>query len=240
MKINIKQKGSATVEAALIFPLIMFIMFGIIYLTIVHYQNNVMIAESIRAMNRAGAYWQYTDMNADGKVILFSNSDIPAPFDKNIESNKIIGINMIKERNAYRTIIDAITGGDISLFGIPLGLKKTNSKEYLEASIAGIKFKQYIEEDDNMSWAKDKNEKEYNKVSMFFGDDLKMNIGREYINPLIRLSKLFLGSNSVMEKVMNNDIVVSSIISNQSEFIRNLDTVYDIGTNLYELIEIKE
>ena len=240
LKLNKKRKGSLTVEAAMIFPLIMFVMFAIIYLTIIHYQNNVMIAESIRAMNRAGAYWQYADMDKEGRVITFSNSDIPAPFDKNIESNKIIGLNMIKKRNAYRTIIDAISGGDISLFGIPVGLKKTNSKEYLEASIAGIKFKQYIEEDDNISWAKDKNEKEYNKLSMFFGDDLKMNIGRAYINPLIRLSKLFFGSNSVMEKVMKKDIVVSGVISNQSEFIRNLDTVYDIGTNLYELIEIKE
>ena len=126
IKLNKKSKGSFVVEATLIFPLIMFIMFGIIYLTIVHYQNNVMIAESIRAMNRAGAYWQYIDMDKYGK---YDSVDFTTPpFDSNMKKEGIINIEMIKNRNAYRTIIDILAEAGSKIFNIPIGAKKAFAK----------------------------------------------------------------------------------------------------------------
>ncbi len=237
LSLKSKRKGSATVEAAMIFPLIMFIMFGIIYLTIIHYQNNVMIAESIRAMNRAGAYWQYVDMNKNGEHISYSGNNVPTAFDSKIGDTELIKLEMIKKRNAYRTIIDILSDEIQFLFDLPLGHKKTNTKQYVDARIAGVKFKQFVEKEESAEWYKGADGEQYSNASMFFGNDLKVDIGRSYINPLIGLSKMFLGSNSVMEKVMKKSITVSGVISNQAEFVRNLDTVYDIGINPYKLTE---
>ena len=39
---------------------------------------------------------------------------------------------------------------------------------------------------------------------------------------------------------MQKNIKVSSIISNQAEFIRNIDTVYDLGSNIYNLVVSKD
>ena len=235
LKLNKKSKGSLTVEAAMIFPLIMFVMFAIIYLTIIHYQNNVMIAESIRAMNRAGAYWQYADMDKFGKKIDDTTSNTPAPFDSSIPHNGIINIEMIKKRNAYRTIIDLVSEAVSKVTGNAIGGKKANSKQYVDANISGVQFKQYRDS---------KNKDVIGDVSgegfMFFGEDLGVEVGRAYINPLLRLSKLFLGSNSVMENAMKKDIKVSSIISNQAEFIRNIDTIYDLGSNIYNMVVPKK
>ena len=235
IKLSRKRKGSTTVEATLIFPLIMFVMFGIIYLTIVHYQNNVMIAESIRAMNRAGAYWQYADMDKFGKKIDDTLSNTPAPFDTSIPHSGIINVEMIKSRNVYRTIIDIVSEAISKVSGIAIGGKKTNVKHYVDASISGVQFEEY--RDDNV---KDSIGDISGEGFMFFGDDLGVQVGRAYINPLLRMSKLFLGSNSVMEKAMQKNIKVSSIISNQAEFIRNIDTVYDLGSNIYNLVVPKD
>lgn len=236
-----KRKGSATVEAAMIFPLIMFIIFGIIYFTIIHYQNNVMIAESIRAMNRAGAYWQYSDMNHYGQYIKYNDDNIPAPFDSTIPSNGIINKEMIKNRNPYRSIIDLIANTIGQAFGIQ-NQKNLNSEQYVTSRIANIKFKQY--EPDTKVGMKgqyingDKVESGglKNGGFMFFGDDLKINVGRSYINPMINWAKVFMGNNSLIENAMKKNIEVSSVISNQAEFIRNLDTVYDMGVNIYDLV----
>ena len=235
LKLNKKKKGSLTVEAAMIFPLIMFVMFAIIYLTIVHYQNNVMIAESIRAMNRAGAYWQYADMDKFGKKIENTASNTPAPFDSSLPHNGIINIEMIKNRNAYRTIIDVVSEAISKVSGSAIGGKKVNTKQYVDANVSGVQFKQYRDSDN-----KDTISDVLGEGFMFFGDDLGVEVGRAYINPLLRLSKLFLGSNSAMERAMKKDIKVSSIISNQAEFIRNIDTVYDLGSNIYNLVVPKK
>lgn len=232
MKINIKQKGSATVEAALIFPLIMFIMFGIIYLTIVHYQNNVMIAESIRAMNRAGAYYQYIDMDIKGQAI--SDDKTPTAFDDSIPQDGIINIEMIKYRHVYRTLIDVLSEGVSKIFKFPFGTKKKQAHTYVNARVSNVAFKQY------------QNDKKADKIGditgqgfMFFGPDLKVDISRSYINPLKNISKVFLGSNNVTDRATEKKITVSSVISNQAEFIRNIDTVYNIGSSIYELIKPK-
>ena len=254
IKLSRKRKGSTTVEATLIFPLIMFVMFGIIYLTIIHYQNNVMIAESIRAMNRAGAYWQYIDMGMTEKknllgdierkvdYINYDDNHIPYPFDSSVPMNGIINIEMIKKRNPYRSIIDLIANVLSEPFGIP-NRKKSNAEQYVNSRIANVKYKSNEESTKVGKVGKyiDENGKEIdggikNGGYMFFGDDLKINVGRSYINPLANLSKRFFKGNDVIDKAMRKDIVVSGVISNQAEFIRNLDTIYDMGVNIYNLV----
>lgn len=233
IKLNKKSKGSATLEATMIFPLIMFILFGIMYLTIIHYQNNVMIAESIRAMNRAGAYWQYIDMDMKGNPIdVVSKNVIPAPFDSKIATEHpdgIINIDMIKNRDPYRTIIDVLSEAKSKLFNKPIGLKKVSAKNYVDSRIANIKFTKFKNKEDDISNLK-------GTGYMFVGDDLEIEVGRSYINPLLGLSRAFLGENNVFEKSMKRDIKIKSVISNQTEFIRNIDTVYDIGKNIIDLI----
>lgn len=223
----------------MIFPLIMFVMFAIIYLTIIHYQNNVMIAESIRAMNRAGAYWQYSDMwvdvaNKDIKYVYYDNEHIPIPFDKSIPSDLIINSEMIKNRNPYRTIVDVASEGLSRLFDFEIisSKKKKNAGSYVNARIANVKFKQYEPEDVKFTNV----EEVYGGGFMFFGEDLNINVGRAYINPMQNLANAFLGANSnLSNNYVEKNIKVSSIISNQAEFIRNIDTVYDIGLSLYKV-----
>lgn len=230
LKLTKKAKGSFAVEATLIFPLIMFIMFALIYLTIIHYQNSVMIAESIRAMNRAGAYWQYIDMDKEGK---HSDSDfVSPPFDANMQKDGIINLKMITERNPYRTIIDVLAEAGSKIFGIPIGGKKNSAKKYVDSRIANVQFKQY-------SSSTSVGDVEGTGF-MFFGEDLKINVGRAYINPLQGLSRMFFGNNNIIEQSMKKDVVVRGVISNQAEFIRNIDTVYDMGVNIYNLVEPKE
>lgn len=235
IKLNKKSKGSATVEATMIFPLIMFILFGIIYLTIIHYQNNVMIAEFIRAMNRAGAYYQYIDMDGFGNYIDSNNNKTPLPFDNDIPKDGIIDIDMIKNRNVYRSVIEIFTektniGKSIAellsnLFNVPLVSKKDNAKKYVNSRVSGVKFKQFVDKEIEANKVEDKS-------FMFLAGILSVNVGKQYINPLQGLSKTFFGENNVMENLKDKNIQVDSIISNQVEFIRNLDTVYDIGVNL--------
>lgn len=246
-KLNKKEKGSATVEAAMIFPLIMFVMFGIIYLTIVHYQNNVMIAESIRAMNRAGAYWQYIDMAMvqDGEkkkidYVDYDGTNVVFPFDDRVPAEGIINFRTIAKRNAYRTIIDVISEGVSKISDkIQLTKKKSNATKYVKSRIANVKFKQYYNDNNN-------NENEIGNVEgrgfMFVGDDLSIKVGRAYINPIQNLAKVFFNSkdnnNFFLTKDMidKKNLLVKSVISNQAEFIRNLDSIYDLGKTVYNIV----
>lgn len=241
-KLNIKskRKGSATVEAAMIFPLIMFIIFGIIYLTIVHYQNNVMIAESIRAVNRAGSYYQYLDMDVYGKPIKSDSNSVPAAFDNSIPKDGIINADMIKNRNPYRTIVDLLSEGISKIFNVSFGMKKNSATRYLKARIKGIKFKQYRNKN-NVYEGYDEDGDKISDVKgsgfILFGDDLYAELDRTYINPLQGLSKSFFGDDSIMDSIKHRNIIPSGVISNQAEFVRNLDTIYDIGINAYNLIK---
>ena len=236
INLNKKVRGSATVEAALIFPLIMFIMFGIIYLTIIHYQNNVMIAESIRAMNRAGAYWQYIDMDEKGKFISKNdNNKIPTPFNDTIPADGIINIEMIKNRNEYRTIIDVVADTIASLLNLEKGMKYYNTKEYVLSRLSGVKFKQYNKDKDgNRLEAEIEGDVEGGGF-ILFGKDLSVNIGKSYINPMQNLAKSF-GITILENKKWKKNIKINSVISNQTEFIRNIDTIYNLGHDLVGFI----
>lgn len=251
LKLTKKAKGSFAVEATLIFPLIMFIMFALIYLTIIHYQNNVMIAESIRAMNRAGAYWQYIDMgmvdekNMFGKTektidyIDYTDKTIPFPFDDRVPAAGIINFRTIAKRNAYRSLVDVVSEAisKISKDKIQLTKKKANASKYVESRVANVKFKQYEPNDEN--------DEVFTNIGavtgsgfMFFGDDLKVDVGRSYINPMQNLAITFFSQNSFMsQKNVNRDIKVSSVISNQAEFVRNIDSIYDLTLDAYNLVK---
>ena len=179
IKLKKKRKGSATVEAALIFPLIMLIMFGIIYLTMIHYQNDVMITESLRAMNRAGAYWQYIDMDKKGKINDYNENNIPTAFDSTITKDGIINIEMIKKRNAYRTVIDLASEVLSKILDEPIGKKKNNAKKHVEVRMGNVQFKKYTTDEDTIIGEKGVQGGGF----MFFGDDLSVNVSKSYQNP---------------------------------------------------------
>lgn len=234
IKFNKKIKGSSTVEAAMIFPLIMFVLMAIIYLTIVHYQNNVMIVESIRAMNRAGAYWQYIDMDKTGEIIEYNEQNIPTAFDNSIPKDGLINIEMIRKRNAYRTVMDVVSEVISKILNKTIGKKKGNAKKYVTSRLANVKFKQYTTDADT------KIGEIKGEGFMIFGNDLSIEIEKAYtINPLLGLSRTFLGQNNVMENLMKKNIIVSSVISNQAEFVRNFDTIYDLTSDTYNYVKSK-
>lgn len=54
---NTKMKGSMTVELALIFPLILIIILGVLRLCIMQYQNMMVATSAMQAAARGAAYW---------------------------------------------------------------------------------------------------------------------------------------------------------------------------------------
>lgn len=239
IKLKNKIKGSLSVEATLLLPAILFIFFCIIYISIVHYQNNVLIAESIRAMNRSGAYYQYIDVNGYGKTL--KDGETPLPFDSAVDAKGVINKDMINNRQVYRTVIDVISSilpAEGSFLGIRLGLKNKSMRQYVDTRISNIKFKAHI---GNETKAEDPKATEIeSKPFMFLIQDLKVKVGRAYKNPLSRMAQGFLGSDSssfLKNKQVDKDIVVSSVVTNQSEYIRNFDTIYGLGANIYSFFK---
>ena len=54
-------RGSVTVEAVFVIPIMIFSIFAIIYLSVLLYQNTVTMAEATRSANRIASYWSYID-----------------------------------------------------------------------------------------------------------------------------------------------------------------------------------
>lgn len=218
-----KIRGSATVEAALIFPLLMFFFVAFIYLTMIHYQNNVLTTETIRAMNRAGAFWTYanTEYENGGEIT------IPSPFDTTSSVDKLITVDMIKNRSAYRSI-DWLYAFFAILRNKKVISRNDNATTYVESRIANIKFKNKIKST--------LVEKVTGGKSFFaFGNEIKIDVSRSYINPLINsINKLFNLSYSD-----NKLIIVSAQISNQAEFNRNVDLIFDVAYTLSDFIKGK-
>ncbi len=53
------KKGMFTVELALIFPVILFSIMGVLWMSMVHYQNVLAGTVAMRTCSRAAAYWNY-------------------------------------------------------------------------------------------------------------------------------------------------------------------------------------
>lgn len=217
--LKFKVKGSATVEAALIFPLLMFFFVAFVYLTMIHYQNTVLTTESIRAMNRAGAFWMYADTvyGAD------EEKTIPAAFDTSSSLDELITKDMIKNRSAYRNI-DFLRVFFALLGGKKVISKNDNATSYAESRIANIKFKNNIESTD------------VDRVKgggYVLWNNIELDVSRSYINPLINSIEKFFGISYAKRK----SIVVPARISNQAMFNRDVDLVFDLYYTLSGFIK---
>lgn len=213
LKNKYKHSGMLTVEATFIFPLIFFILFGIIYLSIILYQNAVMTAESLRALNRAGAYYQYLE-----------GENNPKAFDYTIDAKDLITVEDLKERSRYRSLFDFLPEIVCDIFGTTKTKRVEQAKIFVKSRQSNLGF-------DILSEQKENNGASVEEVKrddhLFFGDAIRADITKNFINPLSK--SVDNGLNLDMDKFAENKVIVSSVINKNSEFVRDIDAIYELA-----------
>lgn len=196
------QKGMFTVEAVFIIPLMFFCILGIIYLSILLYQNTVAVAEGARAVNRAAAYWSYIDQ------------ENPPALTSSAEAAALITKEMYLNRSPYRFIAESfMTRGS---------RRMQNSEQYAKTRVAGIPFQAYS------SW--NGTDVQVNASYGFLSTALEVTVNKKYINPLGNLlNRIGIGSRQ------EHTATTRAPITSPTEFIRNVDTLYDVGTGLWDM-----
>lgn len=195
-----RQKGMFTVEAVLIVPLMIMCILGIIYLSILLYQNTVAVAEATRAANRAAAYWSYI------------GGDDPPALTDDTPAAELITEESYTDRSPYRFITESITTKSSK--------RLKNSEQYAKTRVSGIAFDAYT--DGNAA------DLTVKTVYSFLSSSLEVTVNKKYINPLGNLlTKLGIGERQ------DYSSTASAPITNPTEFIRNVDTLYDVGTGLW-------
>lgn len=201
-KTDERQKGMFTVEAVLIVPLMIACILGIIYLSILLYQNTVAVAEATRAANRASAYWSYIGV------------DNPPALTDETEASALITEESYTDRSPYRFIAESITTKNSK--------RLQNSEQYAKTRVSGIAFQAYTNGN-----AADLTVK---TTSGFLSSSIEVTVKKQYINPLGNLlAKLGIGQKQ------DYTSTASAPITNPTEFIRNVDTLYDVGTGLWDM-----
>ena len=95
------RKGSLTAEAALVMPVILFVLMLLIRMCIVHYQNAVTSAEAMRVAARMGIHWQ--ELSGDHPLILQ---------DADTAENWITDSNFL-EHNPYQGLVELLNGSSV-------------------------------------------------------------------------------------------------------------------------------
>ena len=200
-----KEKGMFTVEAVFVIPIMLLSIFAIIYLSVVHYQNIVAVAEATRAANRVASYWSY--IGTSNPVAL--NDDIGSAED-------IITRDLYTDRSPYRFIIETGSAIDGSFGG--LSVRRDNGQRYASNRVAGLKFNTYSTGAVN---ARLKTE------VGFLSSYVTVSVSKGYKNPLGSLLET-LG----VEDAAAYENQAKSLITSPSEFIRNVDMIFQIGNFL--------
>lgn len=195
------QKGMFTVEAVLIVPLMLFSMLGIIYMSILLYQNAVAVAEGTRAVNRAAAYWSYIDMENPPALA----ADTPA--------SQLITKEMYLDRSPYRFISESFMSSGSQ--------RMQNSIQYARTRVSGVPFQAYS------AW--NGTDVEVRAQYGFLSSALQVTVQKKYVNPLGNLLRL-LGIGSRQSYAST----AQAPVTNPTEFIRNVDTLYDVGAGLWD------
>ena len=207
-----RQRGSLTVEAVILFPIIFICLYAIIYLSILLYENSVASAEATRAANRAASYWSFID-----------NSGCTALQTGEVSAESLITPLNYYSRSPYRFVFETIDTISNS------SKRQENTRRYAYSVINGIQFNKY---QDNPS-AGGNNAAPGVTVSVthgFLTSYVSVEVQRHYLNPL----GSFLMPVGVKEK-QDYTAKAQSVITNPSEFIRNYDLIYDIGTGLFSV-----
>lgn len=199
-----KQKGMFTVEAVFIVPLMLFCIFGIIYLSILLYQNAVAVTEATRAVNRAAAYWSYIDMQN------------PPALTEETAAADLITKEMYLGRSPYRFIGEAFMNSGSQ--------RMRNSSQYAQTRVAGIPFRAYS------AW--NGTDVEVGAEYGFLSSSLQVVVQKKYVNPLGNLLRILrIGSRQ------EHTATAQAPVTNPTEFIRNVDTLYDVGTGLWSMAD---
>jgi hypothetical protein len=209
-----KFRGAYTVEASFIIPLMIFSVFAIIYLSITHYQSIVSVAEATGSANRVAAYWSY--IGYDNPPSLKYRENIPA--------SDLITLKMYDKRSPYRFLTETIAVTQGGKSGGSASKRVRNGRDYTKSRIAGIKFHHY-------------NDSKYDNVEMktemgFLSSFITVKVKKRYINPLGNIMVVI----GVKDK-QDFESKSSSLITNPSEFIRNIDMISQMGYYLKSYIK---
>ena len=114
------KRGSLTVEATLIMPVILISIMIILRMSVVHYQNIIVSAEAMRTASRAAMYWQ--DIGVDNPEV-FQNTESAKGWitDRNFTTHDpyavLFGGNKAKKEQNAKTYAVRMTGGTPNLLG---------------------------------------------------------------------------------------------------------------------------
>lgn len=196
------QKGMFTVEAVFIVPLMLFSILGIIYLSILLYQNAVAVAEGARAVNRAAAYWSYIDL------------ENPPALTGGTAAADLITRDMYLERSPYRFIAESFMNSGSQ--------RMRNSSQYAQARVAGIPLQAYS------AW--NGTDVKVQAKYGFLSSSLQVTVQKKYVNPLGNLLRTIgIGARQ------SHTATTQAPVTNPTEFIRNVDTLYDVGSGLWSM-----
>lgn len=158
-KKNNSQSGMFTVEAVFVVPIMIFSILGIIYLSVLLYQNTVAAAEATRSANRIASYWSYIDVAS------------PPALQNGMEASALIDEKSYTRRSPYRFISETL-----ALLG---GMRMNNGTQYAKTRIAGIPFERYT--DGNPA------DVTVNARMGFLCSYIEVTFTKRYINPLGKL-----------------------------------------------------
>lgn len=194
-----RARGSMTVEAVFVIPIMIFSIFSIIYLSVLLYQNTVAMAEATRSANRIASYWSYIDV---------SN---PPALTEGTSAADLINKDSYTRRSPYRFIVETL-----ATLG---GKRMSNGNQYAKTRVEGIPFEAYTDG----SGAHTNVEASYDFLSSY----IEVSFEKHYINPLGTL----LARIGVGEK-QDYSAKATALITNPTEFIRNVDILWDVGEGL--------
>lgn len=132
------QKGSFTVEATLIMPVILISIMIIFRMSVVHYQNIVVSAEAMRTASRAAMYWQ--DIGVDNPEV-FQNNESAKDWitDRNFTSHDpyatLFGGNKTKKEQNAKAYAVRMTGGVPNLLGKSTEIETEKTRAVWEKGI---------------------------------------------------------------------------------------------------------
>ncbi len=199
-----KEKGMFTVEAVFVIPIMLLIIFAVIYLSVVHYQNVVAVAEATRSANRVASYWSY--IGGDNPAALQTGENAPGGKD-------LITKKMYTDRSPYRFIIET---GSAYISDFPgLGARRRNGQAYADARMSSLKFNAYSDGEQRADLCTEVG---------FLSSYVTVSVKKHYLNPLgSLLQTLGVGDASDYESK------AEALITSPSEFIRNIDLIFEVG-----------
>ena len=190
-------KGSSTVEAALIFPIIFIAIILIFYFGILMFQNISSIAASMDAANYIASNWEYID-DSNGEEVKSAKDIIKY---EHYEKKNIVGIY-----------------ADLFLGMFNVDNNEDNPKKQIADEIAQNKIgviPSYFVDSKSLPLKVEKN-------SNLLISTIDVYINKKYFNPLYKMINF---DGFTLSKEYEYDAKASSVMTNPAEFIRNVNFI---------------